>query len=220
MHPAVELNHRLVEYRHQPIYALLNTIGAKHSMLHRDVLTLLYHFAKYAEGEILEIGAYIGGSTIALGLGVQQSDRPGRKVTTVEGGGQHLTHPTLPSDDILRDFKRNVAKRGVAETVTLIEGWSADKPVIKQVHARLTPGSVGLFVVDADGAVERDFQLYGDLLRPRCLLVVDDYFAPGSEKAQPTQLAVDRMIAEGRVESYGLYGFGTWVGRLTDGSER
>ena len=219
MHPAVELSHHLVEYRHQPISALLNTVGAKHSMLHRDVLTLLYHFARHAEGEILEIGAYIGGSTIALGLGIQQSDRPARKVTTVESGGQHLTHPTLPSDDILRDFKRNVAKRGVAEIVTLLEGWSAETRIVKQLHEQFAPGSVGLFVVDADGAVDRDFQLYGDLLRSDCLLVVDDYFAPGSAKAQPTQLCIDRMIAEGRVESHGLYGFGTWVGRLTGGSK-
>jgi len=37
------------------------------------VLLLIYHFAKVAQGNVLEIGPYIGGSTIAAAFGVRDS---------------------------------------------------------------------------------------------------------------------------------------------------
>ena len=208
-----DLNQILVEYRHLPVAGQLANIGNKHSMLHRDVLTLLYHGAKAASGAVLEIGPYLGGSTIALAWGVRASAHPQGRVTTVESGGQHLTHPTLPSDDILRDLKRNLEKRGVAETVTLIEGHSTEKAVGRQLRSVLRPGSVEMLFLDADGEVQRDVELFGDLLREDCLLIVDDYYAPGLLKAGPTRAAIDDWVASGKVEAYGIFGFGTWIGR-------
>jgi hypothetical protein len=41
-------------------------------MLHLDVLILIYHFAKVCSGAILEIGAFVGGATIARALGVRE----------------------------------------------------------------------------------------------------------------------------------------------------
>jgi len=41
-------------------------------MLHLDVLILIYHFAKL-RGHILEIGAFVGGATIAAAFGVRDS---------------------------------------------------------------------------------------------------------------------------------------------------
>jgi predicted O-methyltransferase YrrM len=212
MSSCIALTQTLVECRYLPVYAQLNTIGQKHSMLHLDVLTLLYYFARHVEGDILEIGPYLGGSTIAMGLGIKESGR-GVQLTTIEGGGSLATHPTLPSDDILRDLKRNLAKRGVAELVTLIEGRSDRPAVMRQVRDLHAPGSVGLFVIDADGLVERDLAAYESLLREDCLLVIDDYHAPGSGKAEPTRAGVDALVAAGRAETLGLYGWGTWIGR-------
>jgi hypothetical protein len=44
-------------------------------MLHLNVLILIYHFAKTCFGQILEIGAFVGGATIAAAFGVRDSDR-------------------------------------------------------------------------------------------------------------------------------------------------
>jgi len=114
------LMHRLMEYRPQGIYRRLNTIGANYSMLHIDVLALLYHFAKVCSGQVLEIGAYVGGATIAVAFGVQDSINP-KTIISIEQGGK-LDHPTLSSDDILKDLRKNLAKHGVLQMVTLIGG--------------------------------------------------------------------------------------------------
>ena len=215
----------LAELRHLPISARLHTVGQKHSMLHLDVLTLLYHLASHVGGRILEVGPYVGGSTIAVGYGLQDSGRaaPGR-IVSVEGGGQFLDHPTLPSADILADLRKNLAKRGVAELVTLVSGFSGHAGTADQVRRALRPdgGSgeggtsapVTLFCLDADGGVDRDFKLYGDLLAPGCWVVIDDYYGPENfDKALRTKPLVDALVAAGSLTPLGLYGWGTWVGR-------
>ncbi|MEY2519008.1 MAG: hypothetical protein QOF24_767 [Verrucomicrobiota bacterium] len=89
---ALSLMHTLMEYRPQPIYRRLHTIGANYSMLHLDVLALIYHLAKICSGHVLEIGAYVGGATIAVALGVQDSTSP-KKIISIEEGGK-IDHPT------------------------------------------------------------------------------------------------------------------------------
>ena len=211
------LSQTLVEYRHQPIFAQLHTIGQKHSMLHLDVLLLLYHFARTGEGEILEIGPYLGGSTIAMGLGVQAAAR-GLKIHTIEYGGSFKDHPSLPSDDIIKDLKKNLLKRGVDGTVTVLQGMSNDPAIVAEVNRLYSPGSVGLMAIDADGGVARDLKLYGHLLREDCILVVDDYYGPSDlQKVAPTRVNVDALVERGAVEAFGVYGWGTWVGRRVPG---
>jgi hypothetical protein len=52
----------LMQYRQEPIHSALLKIRDKHSMLHLDVLILIYHFAKICSGQILEIDAFVGGA--------------------------------------------------------------------------------------------------------------------------------------------------------------
>ena len=69
--------------------------------------------------------------------------------------------------------------------------------------------------MDSDGNVEADFELYGDLLAPQAYLIIDDYFAPGApHKVQPTRDGIALLTRRGLVECLGIYGWGTWVGRL------
>ena len=72
----VELMYRLMEYRNQEIRHRLEKVGRAASMLHLDVLLLIYHFAKFGSGNILEIGPYIGGFTIAAAFGARESGTP------------------------------------------------------------------------------------------------------------------------------------------------
>ena len=52
----LDLMHTLMAYRHEPIHSELIKIRDKYSMLHLDVLILIYHMAKICCGAVLEIG--------------------------------------------------------------------------------------------------------------------------------------------------------------------
>src|SRR5436305_15254918 len=103
----------LVGYRNQPIHAELAKTRHKHSMLHLDVLLLIYHFAKICSGAILEVGAFIGGATIAAAFGVRDSGRQ-KKLIAIEPGGS-VKHKRLGTRNIFRDLERNLARQGVSE---------------------------------------------------------------------------------------------------------
>ncbi|MGA7275066.1 MAG: N-acetyltransferase family protein, partial [Candidatus Udaeobacter sp.] len=83
---SLSLMHTLMQYRHEPIHSELSKIRDKYSMLHLDALILIYHFAKICSGNILEIGAFVGGATIAAAFGVRDSGQE-KKLIAVEPGG-------------------------------------------------------------------------------------------------------------------------------------
>lgn len=202
----------LIEYRQKPISNDLQKGASRYSMLHLDVLTLLYYFAETGAGEILEIGPYVGGSTIAAALGLQAASLP-RKLLSIEPGGRHQHH-RLPSKDILRDLKKNLSKAKVAPLVTVLPGYSWDEATIAAVRRQLAPQSVELLMIDADGEVKRDLDLYRELLAPDCTVVVDDYASLKSGgKDLATRPQIDALVANGDLQTLGVYGWGTWVGR-------
>jgi predicted O-methyltransferase YrrM len=69
LNQVLELLRTLMEYRSSEVRHQLEKVGRAASMLHMDVLLLIYHFARFGAGNVLEIGPYIGGSTIAAALG-------------------------------------------------------------------------------------------------------------------------------------------------------
>jgi len=202
----------LMHYRQQPIHGQLNTIGNKYSMLHLDVLLLIYHFAKTCSGHILEIGAFLGGATMAAALGARESGNQ-KAIVTIEPGGR-LEHPRLGTKNIMRDLERSLAKQRVSEMVTLIEGYSFEPGTISTVRRALGSDPIGLLIIDADGAVQRDIGCYAECLADGCWLVIDDYAGPvGNIKVTPTRSDVDALVARGCLEALGFYGWGTWIGR-------
>src|SRR6266568_9329071 len=209
LNEVLELLRTLMEYRSSDVRQRLEKVGRAASMLHMDVLLLIYHFARFVEGNILEIGPYIGGSTVAAAYGGRESAGP-KKIVSIEAGGQ-LKHFRLSSRDIIKDLRKNLARFGVAGDVTLINGRSFDEATIFEVRHRLSSGDVGLFIFDADDNVRRDLDCYGDLLNDGCWLVIDDYFGPA--KAAPLRAQVDVLLSEGRLLPFGYYGWGTWVGQ-------
>jgi predicted O-methyltransferase YrrM len=207
------LMHTLVEYRHQPITSWLREMRKTRSMLHEDVLVLIYHFSKIAPGNLLEIGAYIGGSAIAAGVGMRDAGRQ-RISVTIEPGGAYK-HPRLPSKDILRDLRKNLAKEKLDRMFTIIEGYSGNEQTVAATQQVLPAGSVGFLIIDADGSAGRDINLYRSLLAPDCWIVVDDYYSPKADgKANRTKPQVDELVAANQLRPLGIYGWGTWVGRL------
>ena len=206
----LDLMSTLIDYRRQDVRQRMEKVWRKASMLHVDVLLLIYHFAKVCIGNILEIGPYIGGSTIAAALGARESGAR-KKIVSIEAGGR-LKHPRLPSRNIIKDLKKNLARFGVLEDVTLIEGRSAHESTKSAVRQIFGSGEVGLFMFDADGNPRRDLNYYGDLLVNHCWVTIDDYFGPGM-KAAPIRAQVDEMVAAGRLVPLGYYGWSTWIGQ-------
>ena len=205
----LELLRKLMEYRSSEVRHRLEKVGRVASMLHMDVLLLIYHFSRASEGNILEIGPYVGGSTIAAAFGARDS-RTGKTIVSIEAGGR-LKHFRLSSRNIINDLRKNLARFGVAGDVGLINGRSFDEATISEVRQRLSNGDVDLFVFDADNNVRRDLDSYGELLNDGCWVVIDDYFGPA--KAAPLRAQVDALVCEGRLVPFGYYGWGTWVGQ-------
>jgi predicted O-methyltransferase YrrM len=207
----LDLMHRLMAYRHEPIHSELMKIRDKYSMLHLDVLILIYHFAKLSAGAILEIGAFVGGATVAAALGVRDSGRE-KKLITIEPGGS-VKHKRLGTRNILRDLERNLAKERVANMVTLVKGQSFKPETMSAVRQALGSDQVGLLVLDADAAKRRDIDCYRDKFANGCWMVIDDiYGADANEKITPSRADVDALVAEGLLEPLGFYGWSTWVG--------
>lgn len=183
------------------------------SMLHWEVLAVMDLFARTAPGRVVEIGAFIGGSTTVL---ARAATAP---ILTIEKGGtHHRDHPYLPTPDILAALHTNLAREGVAERVIVIEGRSWEASVLERVGRLLNGDRIGLLAIDADGDIERDIKNLAPHLAPRCLLVIDDYVAvtPGAAfKAARTKPAIDALAARGALEAFGVYGWGTWTGCLT-----
>lgn len=208
----LDLMHRLMAYRHEAIHSQLMKVRDKYSMLHLDVLILIYHFAKLCTGAILEIGAFVGGGTIAAALGVRDSGQE-KKLIAVEPGGS-VKHKRLGTRNILRDLERNLAREGVANMVTLVKGKSFKPETISAVRQALGSDEVGLLVLDADAAKQRDIECYRDKFGDRCWLVIDDiYGTDANEKITPSRADVDALVARGLSRPLGFYGWSTWVGR-------
>jgi predicted O-methyltransferase YrrM len=205
-----ELMQRLIEYRYdKPLHHQLMK-AADYSMLSPDVLVLIYHMAKVCQGGVLEIGSFLGASTVAAGLGARDSGVE-KKFVSIEPGGRLKDH-RLASRDIFKDLTKHVSRAGLLDRVTLINASSFDQTTIANVKERFGPGEVGLFIFDADANVRRDIDCYGDCLVDGCWMVIDDYIS-ATDKAGPTREQVDELTAQGRLVPLGFYGWGTWIGR-------
>jgi predicted O-methyltransferase YrrM len=209
-----ELMQRLIAYRYdKPLHHQLMK-AADYSMLDIDVLVLIYHMAKVCEGGILEIGSFLGASTVAAGLGMRAAGQE-KKFLSIEPGGRLKDH-RLASRNIFKDLTKHVARAGLLDNVTLINGSSFDEATIATVKRQFGPGAVGLFIFDADANVRRDIDCYSDRFADGCWMVIDDYIS-ATNKAGPTRTQVDELVDAGRLLPLGFYGWGTWVGRWSIG---
>jgi len=207
-----DLMQAVAAYRYESIHRHLEKFGKRESMVHLDVLVLTYHLARICRGSILEIGAFRGGATVAAAWGVRDA-REAKKLITVEPGGSLRKHP-LATRNILGSLKRNLARQGVAERVTIVEGRSFEPEVVAAVHRALDADQVGLLILDADANCKRDINCFGPKLTDGCWLIIDDYGGSAdNSKVSATKTQVDELVNSGRLLPLGYYGFGTWVGR-------
>jgi hypothetical protein len=201
---------KLIEYRQQKAVHHQLMKAAECSMLGIDAIVMLYHFAKVSAGDILEVGSYIGGGTIAIAMGVRDSGAD-KKIISIERGCS-VDHPRVGTKDSFKDLRRNLKRFGFLDQIILINGRSFDPSTIGMVRQICRPRQIGLFVFDADANVRRDINCYGDLFADHCWIVIDDYLG-GANKSARLRMQVDELVSTRRLEPLGFYGFGTWVGR-------
>jgi hypothetical protein len=204
------LMRKLIEYRQQKSLHHQLMKAADCSMLHIDAIVMLYHCAKTSVGEILEVGSYVGGATIAMAMGVRDSGME-RKIISIERGCR-VDHPRVGTKDSFKDLRKNLKRFGFLDRVNLINGRSFDPKTIATVRGLAGPRPIGLFVFDADANVRRDIDCYGDRFANLCWIAIDDYLG-GADKSARLRGQVDELVGAGRLEPLGFYGLGTWIGR-------
>ncbi len=206
----LDLMRKLIEYRQEKALHHQLMKAAECSMLGIDTLVMLYHCAKVSVGNILEIGSYVGGATIAMAMGVRDSSEQ-KKIISIERGCR-VDHPRVGTKDSFKDLGKNLKRFGFLDRVTLINGRSFDPSTIGMVRQICGPRQIGLFVFDAGANVLRDINCYSDRFADHCWMVIDDYLG-GANKSERLRIQVDELVNTRRLEPLGFYGFGTWIGR-------
>ena|ERR1051325_6907625 len=143
-------------------------------------------------------------------MGVRDSRRQ-KKFVSIEPGGSLRDHH-LATRNIFRDLQKHLKRRGLLDSVALINGFSFDDKATATVSGTFGAGEVGLFIFDADANVRRDIDAFRDKFAPGCWMVIDDYYS-ATNKGAPTRIQVDELVGTGQMWPLGLYGWGTWVGR-------
>src|SRR6266498_3642277 len=151
---------KLIEYRQQKVLHHQLMKAAECSMLGLDAIVMLYHCAKVSVGDILEVGSYVGGATIAMAMGVRDSGAQ-KKIISIERGSR-VDHPRVGTKDSFKDLRKNLKRFGFLDQVTLINGRSFDPTTIAMVRQLSGARQIGLFAFDADANVHRDINCYGD----------------------------------------------------------
>lgn len=184
------------------------------SMLNIEVLILIKYLAGCSNGAVVEFGPYIGGSTIML---ANSRYRQNKLTISVEPGGAH-NHPTLTTNDIFSDLIENLKKYQVFHKVTLIKSHSRTDKTIKEIGDLVGKNGIGMLMIDSDGSVGTDMEMYDKYLNNQCILVFDDYISTHApEKTTLIKAWVDDNTLTGKLKSLGVFGWGTWIGIYNKG---
>jgi predicted O-methyltransferase YrrM len=138
----------------------------------RAELSLLYHGALVTPdpGIIVEIGSYLGRSTVVLASAVASSGRG--RVVAVDPHTRALGIPDLPEHDTRLEFLGNLERAGVSEHVELQHTYSVE------AAAAWAGEPIRLHFVDgwhSREAVVEDVSHWARFLTPDALVVFDDY---------------------------------------------
>ena len=186
------------------------------SMLGLEPLSAATVLAGLTNGGVLEVGTYVGGATVALGRGIKTRPASAREKTRLicmEKGGRHPIS-SIPSNDILADWRRNVQRLGIDQIgPVMIEGNYGEGASVNDLESALAGGKIGLLMIDADGLVDWTLNLFARHLTDNAVVIIDDY-ALWNEKASLTRPVVDRLCELGYLEKWSVIKW-TWVGSAT-----
>ena len=184
------------------------------SMLHEASLWALQQCAAMSDGPILELGPYIGGSSIALAAGAHDG------VISGEKGGSNPIHPEIPTEDSILDMRRNLDRVGLLDRVTIVDGDILDFAVAERVKTALNGRKAGMIFVDIDPATDIAIKLYSPMIADNAFLVIDDCSSEiAVDKAESVKAFIACGLRAKAIEPIGIYPWGTWFGRLTGSAD-
>jgi predicted O-methyltransferase YrrM len=120
-------------------------------------------------GVYVEIGPAQGGSTVSIALGRQAAGRSDIPIYTAD---VFTSSEALKSSDVATNvevLKSNLKAFGVGDNVRLVIVPREDIATVVPADAE-----IGLFFVDADGALDRDFAQFYDRVLPGGHIILDD----------------------------------------------
>lgn len=156
--------------------------------MHRGVILYSLAYASNLPGDVVEIGSWQGRSTCFLAQACRDANNGiVRAIDHFKGnvGKQH--HYKVGCDDLSdlkANFQHNITQAGLAEHVKLY-----DMPAAEAARNHLTDfANVRMLFIDGDHSYEgasRDITHFAPLLRPRGIIVFDDYHSdcPGVRQA-------------------------------------
>lgn len=139
-------------------------------MLHTDVYNRLSEVAKDSNSTTLvEVGTAHAAGTVSIALGAHDSGKSIRVYSFDKiVGGSRDAYGGL--EENLEIIKRNLSHFGVSDIVELVIGD------VRETHTALPEGEqIGFLMLDADGRIDRDFDLFFNRVAPGAPIVIDDY---------------------------------------------
>ena len=162
--------HKLLKYLFAVRYPFFGVLRYRtQGYLSPATYRAMYQYAKSAPaGHIVDIGPAQGGSTIAYALGLHDAGKE-FKVYSIEKG---TSSNALQSDDADVNksvLEKNIERYQLSGRVEVIMKYSHEAFVDHAV-----PSPIGLLSIDADGALDRDFNIFYNHLAPGAAIVLDD----------------------------------------------
>jgi len=140
---------------------------ATNGMLDPDVYRGIHECAQTSLADILEVGTASGAATISAALGAQ----PGIRVKTIERvvsvSGWSLWGT---EENYTQLINKNFETFGIKQTIDSHIGTSQEIAPTLNLN-----NGLGMLILDADGAIDRDFLLFYNALTPGAPIVIDDY---------------------------------------------
>ena len=141
-------------------------------MLTFNVYFKIYETAYYAQpGNIIELGAAHGAATVCLAKGLINSKKNNILFTVEKGDGENSSMSKFGSKEFnIHTLEKNLKYFNCDKKIKLIPEkiTSASKQIIEH-------GPFSLILIDADGAIDRDFLIFYNFLMPGADIIIDDY---------------------------------------------
>ncbi len=135
-------------------------------LLDPKIYSRIHELSSEVSGDIVEVGTAQGAATIAAALGAPD----GVKIYTVDkiaaADWSNSADVKKQIDAVINNFEFF----GVKDKIVFIAGRSED---LKYHLDSLR--EIGMLILDADGAIDRDFSLYFNELSDNAAIVIDDY---------------------------------------------
>lgn len=134
-------------------------------------------------GNIIDIGPAQGGSSISLCLGIKEAGNENSKVYSIEKGEGSDALASKEKNINESVLVSNIRKYGLAGFSEVLMGD------VKEVsHMVPSPMPVSGIFIDADGALDRDFNLFFNQMTDNAFVIIDDYINEINEFARNNYL--------------------------------